>query len=47
VFFTDHGVNGKEYKNVLFVVGRGWKDYKFDATLSQTESDLNEKDYEQ
>ena len=44
MFFTDHGVNGEEYMNVLFVVGRGGNDYKFDTILSQTESELNEKD---
>ena len=33
IFSTDHGVKGEEYDNVLFVLGRGWNQYKFDETV--------------
>ena len=32
-FSTEHGVKGEEYDNVLFVLGRGWNQYKFDETI--------------
>lgn len=42
LFSTDHGVKGEEYENVLFVVGRGWNDYKFDEVLCKDESKLSD-----
>ena len=32
-FSTDHGVKGEEYDSILFVMGRGWNNYKFDEVL--------------
>ncbi len=43
-FSTDHGVKGEEYNDVLFVVGRGWNNYKFDEILYKDESILTGKD---
>lgn len=44
LFSTDHGVKGEEYENVLFVIGRGWNEYKFDEVLYKDLSQLSEKD---
>jgi len=35
IFSTEHGVKGEEYDSVLFVIGRGWRDYDFDKILGQ------------
>lgn len=35
---------GKEYENILFIVGRGWNDYKFDETLPRGETVSSEKE---
>ena len=43
-FSTSHGVKGEEYDNVLFVIGRGWNNYKFDAELYLNKNKLNGKD---
>lgn len=32
-FSTDHGVKDEEYDSILFVMGRGWNNYKFDEVL--------------
>lgn len=44
LFSTDHGVKGEEYDNVLFVIGRGWNEYRFDEVLYKNLSQLSEKD---
>lgn len=31
VFSTEHGVKGEEYDNVVFVIGKGWNQYQFEA----------------
>lgn len=31
VFSTEHGVKGEEYDNVVFVVSKGWNQYKFET----------------
>ena len=46
LFSTDHGVKGEEYENVLFVIGRGWNDYKFDEILFLDEKNLDNKEAE-
>lgn len=43
-FSTDHGVKGEEYDNVLFVVGRGWNNYKFDEILHKKFETLSGKE---
>lgn len=43
-YSTDHGVKGKEYNNVLLVMGRGWNNYKFDELLYRDPKKLKEKD---
>lgn len=43
-FSTDHGVKGEEYESVLFVMGRGWANYKFDEYLIQNPQMLSGKD---
>lgn len=45
-FSTEHGVKGEEYKNVLFVIGRGWNNYKFDEQVYLNPESLSEKEYE-
>lgn len=30
-FSTEHGVKGEEYDNVVFVISRGWNQYKFET----------------
>ena len=30
-FSTEHGVKGEEYDNVIFVISRGWSQYKFET----------------
>jgi hypothetical protein len=42
-FASDHG-KGEEYNDVLFVVGRGWNNYKFDEILYKDKSILTGKD---
>lgn len=32
-FSTEHGVKGEEYDNVIFVISRGWNNYKFDEYI--------------
>lgn len=43
-FKTEHGVKGEEYDNVMFVVGRGWNEYKFDGWMPKDASRLSDKD---
>lgn len=43
-FSTDHGVKGKEYNSVLFVIGRGWNLYQFDRWMPRTGDVLNEQE---
>ena len=43
-FSTDHGVKGEEYESVLFVMGRGWSNYKFDEYLTQNPQMLSGKE---
>lgn len=43
-FSTDHGVKGDEFDNVLFVIGRGWNEYRFDEMLYKDEDFLHGKD---
>lgn len=45
-YSTDHGVKGEEYDNILFVVGRGWNNYKFDDFIYKDPCDLCAKDYD-
>lgn len=45
-FSTDHGVKGEEYDNILFVMGRGWNNYKFDEVLYRKPEELSGKDYD-
>ena len=44
IFSTDHGVKGEEYDNVLFVVGRGWNNYKFDEQVYKNSEQLTGKE---
>ncbi len=30
-FSTEHGVKGEEYDNIVFVISRGWNQYKFET----------------
>lgn len=46
VYSTDHGVKGKEYNNVLWVVGRGWNNYQFDKYMGCNPVLLKPKDYD-
>ena len=39
-YSTDHGVKGKEYDSVLFVIGAGWNLYQFDKYMPMLESDI-------
>ncbi|MBQ6959390.1 MAG: ATP-dependent helicase [Clostridia bacterium] len=43
-FSTDHGVKGEEYESVLFVMGRGWANYRFDEYLIQNPQLLSGKE---
>lgn len=43
-FSTDHGVKGEEYESVLFVMGRGWANYKFDEYLVKNQEAVSGKD---
>jgi DNA helicase-2/ATP-dependent DNA helicase PcrA len=43
-FSTDHGVKGEEYESVLFVMGRGWANYRFDEYLIQNPLTLSGKE---
>ena len=43
-FSTHHGVKGEEYESVLFVMGRGWANYKFDEYLIQDPKTLSGKE---
>ena len=45
-YSTDHGVKGKEYENVLWVIGRGWNNYQFDKYMGIDPSTLSGKDYD-
>ena len=45
-FSTEHGVKGEEYENVLFIIGRGWNNYKFDEQVYLNPESLSEKEYE-
>ena len=45
-FSTEHGVKGEEYENVLFIIGRGWNNYKFDEQVYLNPESLPEKEYE-
>lgn len=45
-YSTEHGVKGEEYENVLFVVGRGWNNYKFDEQVYLNPTSLSEKEYD-
>lgn len=43
-FSTEHGVKGEEYENVLYVIGRGWNNYKFDEQIYLNPENLSEKE---
>lgn len=45
-YSTEHGVKGEEYENVLFVIGRGWNNYKFDEQVYLNPESLSEKEYD-
>ena len=45
-YSTEHGVKGEEYENVLFVIGRGWNNYKFDEQVYLNPESMSEKEYE-
>lgn len=45
-YSTDHGVKGKEYDNVLFVIGRGWNNYQFDKYLGKNILTLQGKEHD-
>ena len=44
-YSTEHGVKGEEYENVLFIIGRGWNNYKFDKQVYLNPESLSEKEY--
>lgn len=45
-FSTEHSVKGEEYENVLYVIGRGWNNYKFDEQIYLNPKYLSDKDLE-
>lgn len=45
-FSTEHGVKGEEYENVLFIIGRGWNNYKFDEQIYLDPQKLSGKELE-
>lgn len=45
-YSTEHGVKGEEYENVLFVISRGWNNYKFDEQVYLNPENLTEKEYD-
>lgn len=45
-YSTEHSVKGEEYENILFVIGRGWNNYKFDEQVYLDPTNLSEKEYE-
>lgn len=45
-YSTEHGVKGEEYENVLFIIGRGWNNYKFDEQVYLDPTNLSEKEYD-
>lgn len=46
-YSTEHGVKGEEYDNVLFVVGRGWNNYRFDKCIYKNQALLNGREYDE
>lgn len=45
-YSTEHGVKGEEYENVLFIIGRGWNNYKFDEQVYLDPTNLSGKEYD-
>lgn len=43
LYSTEHGVKGEEYDNVMFIVGRGWNQYRFDRYLPIIASGINQE----
>lgn len=50
IYSTQHGVKGEEYDTVIFVVGRGWNNYKFDEWMPRSDdtymTESDKKSYE-
>lgn len=44
VYSTQHGVKGEEYDTVIFVVGRGWNNYKFDEWMPKDDRSLSQEE---
>lgn len=42
-YSTDHGVKGEGYENVIFIIGRGWNNYKFDEMLPLNQTLIEDK----
>lgn len=38
-FFTEHGVKGEEYDNVIFVISKGWNQYQFEKYIPMITGD--------
>ena len=33
LYSTEHGVKGEEYDNIIYVIGKGWRDYDFEKYM--------------
>lgn len=33
LYSTEHGVKGEEYDNIIYVIGKGWRDYEFEKYM--------------